>query len=225
MMTTIVRFYFEALRAESMMRIIESLLRLRRYPPVSCHLREFLHYLHYLHCFLIAPCSYLSVKTPFVKVRGIDFFLIWWHSCAFFTDLFFCDLQDLQDLQCFLMVHIGQSECKSELLMCTFANRCNWGHYSTYVLFIKIVFRIAKTEKTLFSLLSAFRQVTGLACQAPTITRLFFRGHPLRKWEADCRTLLRGHRRKRARDDEISSLRGAKRRGNLPFTNVVIGQV
>ena len=56
-----------------------------RYPPVSCHLREFLHY---LHCYLIAPCSYLSVKTPFVKVRGIDFFLIWWHSCSFFTDLF-----------------------------------------------------------------------------------------------------------------------------------------
>ena len=68
-------------------------------------------------------------------------------------------MQDLQELQCLLMVHIGKFECKSKLLMCIFANRCEWDYYSTYVLFYQIRFigwMIA--EKTLFSLLSALRQ-------------------------------------------------------------------
>jgi len=65
-----------------------------------------------------------------------------------------CDLQELQDLQCFLIVHIGRFECKSDFLMCFFASRCNWGYYSTFVLFFQIRFvGHPITEKTLFSLL------------------------------------------------------------------------
>ena len=37
-----------------------------------------------------------------------------------------CDLQDLQELQCFLIAHIGRYECKSKFLMCILANRRNW---------------------------------------------------------------------------------------------------
>ena len=85
---------------------------------------EFFHFFHYFRCFLIAPDGCLSVKTPFVKVRAVDF-VLYDGTLARFSQIFFlCNLQDLQELQCFLIVHIGQFECKSELLMCTFANRC-----------------------------------------------------------------------------------------------------
>jgi len=48
----------------------------------------FFRYFRYFRCFLIAPDGCLSGKTAFVKVRGVDFVLISWHSCSFFTDLF-----------------------------------------------------------------------------------------------------------------------------------------
>ena len=55
------------------MRILDSFLRLRSYPPVPWHVWGFLHFLHYLHCFLIALDGCFSVKTPFVKVRFARF--------------------------------------------------------------------------------------------------------------------------------------------------------
>ena len=36
------------------------------------------------------------------------------------------DLHDLQELQCFLMVHIAQNECKSKFLMCILQNELRW---------------------------------------------------------------------------------------------------
>ena len=36
------------------------------------------------------------------------------------------DLHDLQELQCFLMVHIAQNECKSRFLMCMLQNELRW---------------------------------------------------------------------------------------------------
>ena len=55
------------------MRILDSFLWLRSYPPVPWHVWGFLHFLHYLHCFLIALDGCFSVKTPFVKVRFARF--------------------------------------------------------------------------------------------------------------------------------------------------------
>ena len=43
-----------------------------------------------------------------LRCEGLDLFLM--------PD--FCDLQDLQEMQCFLIVHIGKIDCKSILLMC-----------------------------------------------------------------------------------------------------------
>lgn len=36
------------------------------------------------------------------------------------------DLQDLQELQCFLMVYIAQNACKSKFLMCILQNELRW---------------------------------------------------------------------------------------------------
>ena len=36
------------------------------------------------------------------------------------------DLQDLQELQCFLMVHIARNACKSKFLMCILQNELRW---------------------------------------------------------------------------------------------------
>ena len=36
------------------------------------------------------------------------------------------DLQDLQELQCFLMVHIAQNACKSKILTCILQNELRW---------------------------------------------------------------------------------------------------
>ena len=55
------------------MRILDSFLWLRSYPPVPWHVWGFLHFLHYLHYFLIALDGCFSVKTPFVKVRFARF--------------------------------------------------------------------------------------------------------------------------------------------------------
>ena len=77
----------------------------------------------------------IKCKNSFVKVRGSRFIpnakARWlnFHPTAFL---------DLQDLQRFLMVHIGRFECKSKLLMCIFAYQCNRGYYSTYVLCLQI---------------------------------------------------------------------------------------
>ena len=50
----------------------------------------------------------ITGKTPMLRCEGLDLFLM--------PD--FCDLQDLQEMQCFLIVHIGKIDCKSILLMC-----------------------------------------------------------------------------------------------------------
>ena len=61
----------------------------------------------------------------FVKVRGSRFIPNAKARWLNFHPTAFLDLQDLQDLQRFLMVHIVRFECKSKLLMCIFAYRCD----------------------------------------------------------------------------------------------------
>ena len=50
----------------------------------------------------------ITGKTPMLRCEGLDLFLM----------PNFCDLQDLQEMQCFLIAHIGKIDCKSKLLMC-----------------------------------------------------------------------------------------------------------
>jgi len=80
----------------------------------------------------------IKCKNSFVKVRGSRFIPNAKARWLNFHPTAFLDLQDLQDLQRFLMVHIGRFECKSKLLMCIFAYQCNRGYYSTYVLCLQI---------------------------------------------------------------------------------------
>ena len=58
----------------------------------------------------------ITGKTPLLRCEGLDLFLM----------PNFCDLQDLQELQCFLMVHIGRNACKSRFLMCILQNELRW---------------------------------------------------------------------------------------------------
>ena len=81
----------------------------------------------------------IECKNCFVKVRGSRFIPNAKARWLNFHPTAFLDLQDLQDLQRFLMVHNGEFDCKTKLLMCIFAYRCNWAYYSTFVLFFQIV--------------------------------------------------------------------------------------
>ena len=81
----------------------------------------------------------IKCKNSFVKVRGSRFIPNAKARWLNFHPTAFLDLQDLQDLQRFLMVHNGEFDCKTKLLMCIFAYRCNWAYYSTFVLFFQIV--------------------------------------------------------------------------------------
>jgi hypothetical protein len=68
----------------------------------------------------------IKSKNSFVKVRGSRFIPNAKARWLNFHPTAFLDLQDLQDLQRFLMVHIGLNDCKSKFLMCILLIELRW---------------------------------------------------------------------------------------------------
>jgi len=102
----------------------------------------FLHFLHYLHCFLIVQGGWLGVKTHLLRCGGVNLSVC--YSAFSRLQMMFSSgkpepfpyhLHDLQDLQCFFIVHTVRFFA-NPINNCTFlVNWCNCAHYSTNVLF------------------------------------------------------------------------------------------
>ena len=174
------------------MRILDSFLWLRSYPPVPWHVWGFLHFLHYLHCFLIALDGCFSVKTPFVKVRFARFARI----AVFFDGAYravWAQIDAMDDIIAHLFCFSKSDLLGGWLLKRPSSSPIRFTAGSSLAYGTQAAPWGNPKISTLFSLLSVSQWKAGLACQAPTW--LLFDGHLFRKRKVDCLTLLCGHHR------------------------------